>query len=541
MGNLVVKDGNGAAQNLSVVVNTDTSFTGTTCIQDPLVQANKVTVAQFHNADNQSPGGTAFGLLTGGVAQLLNIAGNLDRAREGGLDNVAPQGLTAGVTLKKSVFKTTSATNAAIGSSQITLTNVSGNINGVPWKVQAGSVITIDSGGATPETVLVTAVNTGTKVVTFTPVTTATHNGSGTPIGVTGNAYNEERDATGENDSANGAGASVAVEMEYNAGDASGGNFDRARNVNGKGITTATINAGGTQGSTSLTLSATPPASGVGSLQPGMKVLLYVNGQLPTAGQYEVVDIDLAYIQGSATVPLASATVNAVTYNRMAYDSFAGLGPLGNTFTGFGLGMEAIALTDLVTGFHTQLKQAPGAPGVVAVSSDGSKATYRYAVQAFTPVATPTAFFQIAGSATKTVRVKRIKIGGVATSNGNMQVQMSRWSTAGTPGSAVLTGVTAVKHDTGDAAATATVSTVGTANYTTQGTGNATLLSADRIFLATTATGATQQLIYDFSTRQDKAFILRGTTDILSLSGNGSAVPAGGVLDIEVETEEDNS
>lgn len=173
------------------------------------------------------------------------------------------------------------------------------------------------------------------------------------------------------------------------------------------------------------------------------------------------------------------------------------------------------------------------------VNAEGQRATFRYAVQAFTPVATPTAFLVIAGSATKVIRVKRIKVGGVATSNGNMQVQASRWSTAGTLGSAVLTALTAVKHDTNDVAATAAVSTVGTANYTTQGTGNAVPFAADRIFLATTATGATQQLIYDFSTRQDKPFILRGVTDILSLSGNGSAVPAGGVLDIEVETEED--
>lgn len=49
-------------------------------ISDGLV-ANKATVAAFHSADNTAPGGTAFGLMTGGVEQLLNQAGNLDRQR----------------------------------------------------------------------------------------------------------------------------------------------------------------------------------------------------------------------------------------------------------------------------------------------------------------------------------------------------------------------------------------------------------------------------------------------------------------------------
>lgn len=203
-------------------------------------------------------------------------------------------------------------------------------------------------------------------------------------------------------------------------------------------------------------------------------------------------------------------------------------------------GKGSVALADGTYPWRRQTVYPSAASFSAQVNAEGQRSTYRYAVQAFAPVATPTAFLVIAGSATKVIRVKRIKIGGVATANGNLQVQASRWSTAGTPGSAVLTALTAVKHDTGDATATAVVSTVGTANYTTQGTGSTVPFAADRIFLATTATGATQQLVYDFSTRQDKAFILRGATDILALSGAGSAVPAGGVLDIEIETEEDS-
>ena len=187
-------------------------------------------------------------------------------------------------------------------------------------------------------------------------------------------------------------------------------------------------------------------------------------------------------------------------------------------------------------------RQAPGQRGAVLVSSDGYKATYRYAVQGFTPQATPTAFCVIQGSATKTVRVKRVKVSGGATAAGDMPFQLQRWSTAGTLGSAVLTALTAVKHDINDPAATAVVSTVGTANYTTQGTGNTIPMAVDRIQLPALGSGVGfNPLTYDFATRQDKALVLRGTTDIIVLSGAGGAVPSGGILDIEIETVEDLS
>lgn len=176
------------------------------------------------------------------------------------------------------------------------------------------------------------------------------------------------------------------------------------------------------------------------------------------------------------------------------------------------------------------------------VTQEGFANTYRYAVQAFAPVATPTAFCVIAGSATATVRIKSIRIGGGATAAGAMTVQMARWSTAGTLGSAALTAITAVKHDINDANATATVSTVGTANYTTQGTGNATLLAASRIPMPAIATGGAETtLFYDFCSGLVKPLILRGTTDIIAISGGGAAVPSGGVIDLEIVTVEDNS
>jgi hypothetical protein len=53
--------------------------------------------AIFHNADNQALTGTSFGLVTGGVGQVINSAGNLDRVREGYADAMAITGFAGNI------------------------------------------------------------------------------------------------------------------------------------------------------------------------------------------------------------------------------------------------------------------------------------------------------------------------------------------------------------------------------------------------------------------------------------------------------------
>ena len=368
---------------------------------------------------------------------------------------------------------------------------------------------------------------------------------------VIGFTFNQERDASGENDGASGSGTAVAAESEFNAGGPGGSNnYDRARNVMAKGLATGTLSGySGATGNVSLTLSSGPPASGPASLQPGTLIILYgAAGITGSTSQVEAAYVGLNYVPGSATVPIvcgtqaSPGTVNNYAYTTIAWDSFAAQGPGVAGFLPLGMGVECDALFNSVDGKFYLPRIGAGNPGGLLVSSDGYKATYRYAVQGLTPVATPTAFLVIQGSASKTIRVKLVKLTGIATAAGNMPVQASRWSTAGTLGSAVLTGITAVKHDTNDPSPSATISTVGTANYTTQGTGNGILAMAERLQFSASGTGvAVNPTVLDFSTRQDKAFILRGSSDFLVISGGGGAVPAGGAIDITVETEEDAS
>lgn len=180
--------------------------------------------------------------------------------------------------------------------------------------------------------------------------------------------------------------------------------------------------------------------------------------------------------------------------------------------------------------------------GRVQVSLEGSRATYHYALLAFAMVATPTDAFIIQGSATKTVRVKKIKLSAQATSQGSMPVQLIRRSAADAT-NGVLTAITAAKHDSGDAAPTAVVSSVGTANFSSLGT-SAGLVGAGRLGFSALGTGSAgfgQELHWDFSLNNDKPLILRGVSEFLVVNFNGAAIPAGGVVDIEIETEEDAS
>lgn len=175
------------------------------------------------------------------------------------------------------------------------------------------------------------------------------------------------------------------------------------------------------------------------------------------------------------------------------------------------------------------------------VTTEGNKTTYRYAGLSFAPVATPTDIIEIIGSAAKTVRVKRVKLEGAATAAGNMPASLVRRSAVPTIGSAVRTAVTAAKHDSGDAAATAVVSTIGTANFGTVGT-TAGIVAAGLLQMSALATGlGVSPLVWDFSTRNDKPLILRGVAESLCVNLAAAAVPSGGVIHYEIELEEDAS
>ena len=333
---LAVKDANNTTQTLSTFQDPTNSngLVGSTAITDPTT-GNKAQVAAFHNADNQNPGGTAYGILTGGVGQLVNPNGNLDRQRETGVDGVPAVGIASGAASFAQAFKTLIAGGTSVGTQNVTPAAMSGTIGGVAWSIQVGTVMSVDS-GTQAENVVVAAV-TSTQ---FTATFAKTHSAN---VVIRGFVFNQERDAAGEADGATGIGTAVAAEYEFNGGGPGGGNFDRARSLQAKGKTSLTISAGGTQGSTSLTVSSNT------GLKAGMQVILQT-GSYPTAGTYEAVYVDYSYVEGTNTVPLLSAIQLNNTYTAAVIDAFSATGPGLNGFNATGIGIEEEALWDPVSG-----------------------------------------------------------------------------------------------------------------------------------------------------------------------------------------------
>lgn len=179
---------------------------------------------------------------------------------------------------------------------------------------------------------------------------------------------------------------------------------------------------------------------------------------------------------------------------------------------------------------------APGSIGSLLVSSDGYKNTYRAAGTGLVLYSTAAAvLLEIQGSATATVRVKKIELWGQAATKFFTELQLLRSTTigGGTPVPAV-----AGQHDPADPVATAVVNSYAAAS--TFGTGH--ILTGAKV-LSTQAPAATNDAVparWDFSRNADKALIIRGIADVIqvynTITGLGS-----GTFGFEIEWEEDNS
>lgn len=183
------------------------------------------------------------------------------------------------------------------------------------------------------------------------------------------------------------------------------------------------------------------------------------------------------------------------------------------------------------------------------VSLDSTRVAYR-ASAFFTPTATAgVVLFSVQGSATRTVRIKRIGIGGVSTALSVAPiVQLQRASALGAGGTTVTPTVALL--DRGAAAAYAAATAV-VSHYTTTlkaaGTGVGGPISTQRLFTdtVTTPTVASRGMTMvfpEFGGPIGSAIVLRGTADFLEVSNlNAGNLAAGTVLDYFVEWEEDLS
>ena len=333
--------------------------------------------AIFHNSDNQTLGATSYGIITGGVAQIVNQSGTLDRQRETGFDGVPAAGVSAGAQqVAGPPLVTTVISGAITGNAapqNVTLNAVTFTNRGVVSVYMPGTILLVDTGTA-QESVVLTAVNTGTRVVqgifvkshaaavsvmsfAYNQARDATIPDGSTPAGIASSGtylFNNntatvefERSAAGELDGATGVGTNVAAGYEWNGGGpiANGGvitqnQFDRERNLQGKGNSATVLNGATTAGATSIVLTAA-----VGLL-PGMQIRLDRN-----LGTEETVYISPVYVPGALTVVLQSALAQAhANAGAVEWDVFISAGPGLNGFGPAGIGIEESVVYDPVTG-----------------------------------------------------------------------------------------------------------------------------------------------------------------------------------------------
>jgi hypothetical protein len=158
-------------------------------------------------------------------------------------------------------------------------------------------------------------------------------------------------------------------------------------------------------------------------------------------------------------------------------------------------------------------------------SIDGNKATYSASVSGLAVVTGATDVLTIYGSASKTIRIMFIELWGSAASGVLVPVSLivrSAVNTGGTSGA-----VTAVPHDSKDAAASATVLSY-TANATGLGTAVGNVRN-EKLFFGVT-TGTINNVIYTFGGTQmagTKGLVLRGVAQGLAVNLNTTAISTG--------------
>lgn len=178
------------------------------------------------------------------------------------------------------------------------------------------------------------------------------------------------------------------------------------------------------------------------------------------------------------------------------------------------------------------------------VGSDSTQQTYR-AAGSFTPLVTAAlTIISLKGSATKTVRVKRILLGGTATALSNTLFKLIRVSAIGAGGTGV--NPTIAKNDTRSAAATAVATHYTTAANAADTTAEGPL-SCFNLFQSTVTTPTVAfcepQVVYpERGAPGGQSIILNGVAEFLAITNfNGGNMAAGSIIQYAIEWVEDAS
>lgn len=203
--------------------------------------------------------------------------------------------------------------------------------------------------------------------------------------------------------------------------------------------------------------------------------------------------------------------------------------------------LSAIALLAFAGGAKAQCIGVGGVnnvpqPGIVC-AQDSVVSTYFVNSIGIVPAATPTDIFCLTGSATRTVRVKQIRVSGTAGTAINITTYLMKHTVANTGGTAASTEATGLPTitpaDSGFAAATATA-TAYTANPTIDA--SRVFLSSQTMFLPVTST-AVASVVAGWNFDAPSSFsplVLRGIAQQACINYNGVTTPSSGVVTVSM-------
>lgn len=206
----------------------------------------------------------------------------------------------------------------------------------------------------------------------------------------------------------------------------------------------------------------------------------------------------------------------------------------------------AAAVAALLSGLLVAQAQVPGVnstlTSVFTLAYDNSTMKPTYSGTGYTTVvASPTDICLLNGSATKTVKVRRVILGGIATNVGSFPIAIVKRSTANSGGTPAA--VTEVPYDSVNSL-TPTVANAATAamiTYTTNPTtGTSVGVVADPMLTfnnATTGISGNSMLEYRFG-QLGSPIVLRGVAQGLAVNGNAVSI-TGGILQCTFEWTEE--
>jgi hypothetical protein len=164
---------------------------------------------------------------------------------------------------------------------------------------------------------------------------------------------------------------------------------------------------------------------------------------------------------------------------------------------------------------------------------DGQKPTYSSAVLGLIPGMLATDIFTIIGSATKTIRVLKIRVTETETTTNTFNIILLKRSTANSGGTS--SALVRIAHDSNNPISSASVLTY-TVNPLTLGTlvGN---IRTSKMFGPATGTNG-QEIIWQFGDLPGQTLVLRGITESFSINLNG-VVQTGQNFNIDIEWTEE--